>query len=298
MQDNSKQTSNIQTISNIRKVLLISMISCLGISTFLCIIWILSSSGGSLIGQFASTMGILGLLSLFSFNNLGRIINNRRSVRITSIIALVSNFVWSLTWLILVWGIYEVIFGSCPSHSYCSRATEDTWKVAIIFITISCVMTLTSNYLNFKISSPTTKFLELLTISMASMLSFFIIFGFVLELLPSTPFQFILIIITLLVFGMIITPVLAKAEQAKKHVTPQPAPTIDNMTKSSVPQPSNINQRSEQQIRAELERELRSKIEQEVRSELEQTLRTELKQELRAEIEQEIRAELSNKQLD
>ena len=95
-------------LKQIKRVLLRTTISLFTFSAVVAIIIVLGAAEfDSTIGRIIGTTTILGLLSMLSMNNVDRLDSESIAARSLSAVALVSNLVWAIPWLLLGWEVFD-----------------------------------------------------------------------------------------------------------------------------------------------------------------------------------------------
>lgn len=229
--------NGIMKASIFKKPLLYTTISLFGISALLGIIVVISSAYDMTVGRIISTTSVLGLLALFCMNNILRTESDRSYVKVLAIIALISNLVWSIPWLMAIWGVYI--------------ESNVIWKIVATAAIVSFNATMAANYLSFKKYNAAIWTFAISTIVISYIIAIMLIIP-----LYSNDYRFIgryfegvwrplVVFCILLVFGTITTPILARVE-ANKDKTPKTGT-------------------DEAALRAQIETEVRAKIEAEMR---------------------------------
>lgn len=262
----SLERSNYQKI---RSILLKVMIICFSASAILGILLVLlsevvDSDFAEFFLKLISTLLIVGALALFSMNNFTRLVTQDKIARIFPKAALVSNLFWAIPWILLVWGVMDLVgraMGWCVlnrswyyySYSYydCSRSYYDfisiVWRLVGVAVTISLCCTILSNFLVMKKSTPAISILQKTTITLTSILGIYVLCCIIADkMLLDDCWQLLAVMAIIEIFGLVVTPILAKvhkSQEMKQALRAQVAPSID-----------------EQKLRAEIEQEVRAKI--------------------------------------
>lgn len=253
-------------------------------------------------GRVISTTSIMGLLALFSMNNIIRMESGKQRVRMFSVTALVANIFWALPWILLVWGVFAALSPYCHVETHTLTYTHDVytyqscdqqyydmlsglWKLVAIAGIISVVTTLAASFLNIKNYSPILRWLKIVTIVCAVGLGIFFIICLLFDAWPEWEvWRLLAMMAIVMVFGLIVTPIVAKVQSKREkdamRVTYAGVGTTTNMnTSEATPviatDTQQISEQMESRLRRQIERELRVKIEAEVRAQVEQELRKE-----------------------
>jgi len=244
-----KQTNQL---SQIRQFLLYISISLFSVCALMGIMTALS---GPVDWRILTTTLFTAVASLFAMGGVARLEDDQRLIKTLSSLSLVINALWLLGALILVWELLPSL-GICnTSASYefpegydymlCGRLKETLLKLTITAFIITSLTTLTAKFLSFKRNNSIISGLVTLTISSASLLS---LVG--LSILwqkhggdaLTANWQLLTIFGILTVFGLVVTPVLMRAQAYKQ--------------KSQAA----VSDEERQRLRQEIEQEVRAKI--------------------------------------
>ena len=244
-----KQTNQL---SQIRQFLLYISISLFSVCALMGIMTALS---GPVDWRILTTTLFTAVASLFAMGGVARLEDDQRLIKTLSSLSLVINALWLLGALILVWELLPSL-GICnTSASYefpegydymlCGRLKETLLKLTITAFIITSLTTLTAKFLSFKRNNSIISGLVTLTISSASLLS---LVG--LSILwqkhggdaLTANWQLLTIFGILTVFGLVVTPVLIRAQAYKQ--------------KSQAA----VSDEERQRLRQEIEQEVRAKI--------------------------------------
>lgn len=228
-------------VQQLKKPLLYTTVGLFAASALIGIIVVLTSTFSILIGQIISTTSILGLLALFSMNNILRTENEHTYIKVLSIIALIGNLAWCIPWLLIVWDIIDY-----------SGIT--LWRITYTAIIVAFNATLAAKFLSFKKYTQLIKGLSIMTIVTSAIISIYILvtlyssqYTIINQFFDST-WRVLVISGILLVFGIIVTPILARSA-AKKEIASE-------------------NESNETELRAQIEKEVRAKVEAEMREKI------------------------------
>ena len=259
------------TTYSIKKLLFISTIVLFSISALLGIISILFGSDET-VWKIAGTTALLGMLSLLSMNNVFRLESELSSVRTLSTIALVSNILWSLPWILFLWDFFVATLcdrtpvtteGYLHYSSTCSSlyyATTDVLhKIATTAAILSVVATVASNFLNIGYRTRTIDLFRYTAITSSTIIGLYFLPAIWSgeEEYIGRSWRFIAILAIIFVFSSIITPILTKVARTKSR---NPATTTHQPV-------------DEVALRRELEAKIRAEIAAEQRAESVETLK-------------------------
>jgi len=243
-----KQTNQL---SQIRQFLLYISISLFSVCALMGIMATLS---GPVDWRILTTTLFTAVASLFAMGGVARLEDEQRLIKTLSSLSLVINALWLLGALILVWELLPSL-GICnTSASYefaegydymlCGRLKETLLKLTITAFIITSLTTLTAKFLSFKRNDSIISGLVTLTISSASLLS---LVGLSIlwqkhggDVLTAN-WQLLTIFGILTVFGLVVTPVLMRAQAYKQKAQA-------------------VSDEERQRLRQEIEQEVRAKI--------------------------------------
>lgn len=249
-----KQTNQL---SQIRQFLLYISISLFSVCALMGIMATLS---GPVDWRILTTTLFTAVASLFAMGGVARLEDEQRLIKTLSSLSLVINALWLLGALILVWELLPSL-GICnTSASYefpegydymlCGRLKETLLKLTITAFIITSLTTLIAKFLSFKRNDSIISGLVTLTISSASLLS---LVGLSIlwqkhggDVLTAN-WQLLTIFGILTVFGLVVTPVLMRAQAYK-----QKAQAVSDEERQR------LRQEIEQEVRAELVAEQQS----------------------------------------
>ncbi|WP_338520729.1 hypothetical protein V4210_03930 [Candidatus Nanosynbacter sp. BB002] len=193
--------------------------------------------------------------SLFAMGGVARLEDDQRLIKTLSSLSLVINALWLLGALILVWELLPSL-GICNTsassefpggydYMLCGQLEEILTKLTVTVFIITSLTTLTAKFLSFKRNDSIISGLVTMTISSASLLS---LVG--LSILwqkhggdaLTANWQLLTIFGILTVFGLVVTPVLIRAQAYKQ--------------KSQTA----VSDEERQRLRQEIEQEVRAKI--------------------------------------
>ncbi len=250
-----KQTNQL---SQIRQFLLYISISLFSVCALMGIMTALS---GPVDWRILTTTLFTAVASLFAMGGVARLEDDQRLIKTLSSLSLVINALWLLGALILVWELLPSL-GICnTSASYefpegydymlCGRLKETLLKLTITAFIITSLTTLTAKFLSFKRNNSIISGLVTLTISSASLLS---LVGLSIlwqkhggDVLTAN-WQLLTIFGILTVFGLVVTPVLMRAQAYKQKAR----------SAMSDEERRRLRQEIEQEVRAELAAEQQS----------------------------------------
>lgn len=243
-----KQTNQL---SQVRQFLLYISISLFSVCALMGIMATLS---GPVDWRILTTTLFTAVASLFAMGGVARLEDEQRLIKTLSVVSLIVNALWLLGALILVWELLPSL-GICnTSASYkfaegydymlCGRLKETLLKLTITAFIITSLTALTAKFLSFKRNDSIISGLVTLTISSASLLSLVSLSilwqkhgGDVL----TANWQLLTIFGILTVFGLVVTPVLMRAQAYK-----QKAQAVSDEERQR------LRQEIEQEVRAEL----------------------------------------------
>ena len=247
--DNLPQGSTLQRT---KRALLISTIVLLSISALFGIIFVLVDTD-KIAWRIIGTTAILGFLSLLSMNNVVRLEATRTPIRLLSITALVSNIVWSLPWIGMVWGIFG--FFLCSGGTNCSNEyyafLDLVYKIIVTASIVSIVTTIVANLLMIEQRSLSIKALRVLSIISITILGIYFLppLWFHIDSYFELTWRIIAVVAILFVFSCCVLPVLMRAETNKLQ---KPSTHIDEAA---------IRREIETEVRAKLAHEQQNTIE-------------------------------------
>lgn len=244
-----KQTNQL---SQIRQFLLYISISLFSVCALMGIMATLS---GPVDWRILTTTLFTAVASLFAMGGVARLEDDQRLVKTLSSLSLVINALWLLGALILVWELLPSL-GICNTsassefpggydYMLCGQLEEILTKLTVTVFIITSLTTLTAKFLSFKRNDSIISGLVTMTISSASLLS---LVG--LSILwqkhggdaLTANWQLLTIFGILTVFGLVVTPVLIRAQAYKQ--------------KSQTA----VSDEERQRLRQEIEQEVRAKI--------------------------------------
>ena len=250
-----KQTNQL---SQIRQFLLYISISLFSVCALMGIMATLS---GPVDWRILTTTLFTAVASLFAMGGVARLEDNQRLIKTLSVMSLIVNALWLLGALILVWELLPSL-GICnTSASYefaegydymlCGRLKETLLKLTITAFIITSLTTLIAKFLSFQRNDSIISGLVTLTISSASLLS---LVGLSIlwqkhggDVLTAN-WQLLTIFGILTVFGLVVTPVLIRAQAYKQKAR----------SAMSDEERRRLRQEIEQEVRAELAAEQQS----------------------------------------
>ena len=221
---------------------------------------IMATLSGPVDWRILTTTLFTAVASLFAMGGVARLEDEQRLIKTLSSLSLVINALWLLGALILVWELLPSL-GICnTSASYefpegydymlCGRLKETLLKLTITAFIITSLTTLIAKFLSFKRNDSIISGLVTLTISSASLLS---LVGLSIlwqkhggDVLTAN-WQLLTIFGILTVFGLVVTPVLMRAQAYK-----QKAQAVSDEERQR------LRQEIEQEVRAELVAEQQS----------------------------------------
>jgi membrane protein len=249
-----KQTNQL---SQIRQFLLYISISLFSVCALMGIMATLS---GPVDWRILTTTLFTAVASLFAMGGVARLEDEQRLIKTLSVVSLIVNALWLLGALILVWELLPSL-GICNTsasyefpegydYMFCGRLKETLLKLTITAFIITSLTTLIAKFLSFKRNDSIISGLVTLTISSASLLS---LVGLSIlwqkhggDVLTAN-WQLLTIFGILTVFGLVVTPVLMRAQAYK-----QKAQAVSDEERQR------LRQEIEQEVRAELVAEQQS----------------------------------------
>lgn len=249
-----KQTNQL---SQIRQFLLYISISLFSVCALMGIMATLS---GPVDWRILTTTLFTAVASLFAMGGVARLEDEQRLIKTLSVVSLIVNALWLLGALILVWELLPSL-GICNTsasyefpegydYMFCGRLKETLLKLTITAFIITSLTALTAKFLSFKRNDSIISGLVTLTISSASLLS---LVGLSIlwqkhggDVLTAN-WQLLTIFGILTVFGLVVTPVLMRAQAYK-----QKAQAVSDEERQR------LRQEIEQEVRAELVAEQQS----------------------------------------
>lgn len=216
---------------------------------------IMATLSGPVDWRILTTTLFTAVASLFAMGGVARLEDDQRLVKTLSSLSLVINALWLLGALILVWELLPSL-GICNTsassefpggydYMLCGQLEEILTKLTVTVFIITSLTTLTAKFLSFKCNDSIISGLVTMTISSASLLS---LVG--LSILwqkhggdaLTANWQLLTIFGILTVFGLVVTPVLIRAQAYKQ--------------KSQTA----VSDEERQRLRQEIEQEVRAKI--------------------------------------
>ena len=244
-----KQTNQL---SQIRQFLLYISISLFSVCALMGIMATLS---GPVDWRILTTTLFTAVASLFAMGGVARLEDDQRLIKTLSVVSLIVNALWLLGALILVWDLLSSLeicntnisseFPGGYDYMLCGQLEEILTKLTITAFIITSLTTLIAKFLSFKRNDSIISGLVTLTISSASLLS---LVGLSIlwqkhggDVLTAN-WQLLTIFGILTVFGLVVTPVLIRAQAYKQ--------------KSQAA----VSDEERQRLRQEIEQEVRAKI--------------------------------------
>ena len=244
-----------------KKLFLYATISMFSLSAFLGICFILfgtNAIGGKAIG----TTAIMGVFSLFTMNNIIRLENEQKSVRYSAAGALISNVIWLIPSVLMLWGFFEIFQTDCQSsgisrsgyayeaYEACMQPYYVLQEVILKIINTACVtsavLTLISNFMSFKNYTPAIRVLKITTMACGVLLGTYEIGAVFFNRTINGEFWRVLAIVgIILVFGLIVTPIMVRISRKQEEAS------VDNNQRETV---------DEAVLRAQIEQEVRAEI--------------------------------------
>ena len=221
---------------------------------------IMATLSGPVDGRILTTTLFTAVASLFAMGGVARLEDDQRLIKTLSVVSLIVNALWLLGALILVWELLPSL-GICNTsasyefpagydYMFCGRLKETLLKLTITAFIITSLTALTAKFLSFKRNDSIISGLVTLTISSASLLS---LVGLSIlwqkhggDVLTAN-WQLLTIFGILTVFGLVVTPVLMRAQAYK-----QKAQAVSDEERQR------LRQEIEQEVRAELVAEQQS----------------------------------------
>ena len=221
---------------------------------------IMATLSGPVDWRILTTTLFTAVASLFAMGGVARLEDEQRLIKTLSVVSLIVNALWLLGALILVWELLPSL-GICNTsasyefpegydYMFCGRLKETLLKLTITAFIITSLTTLIAKFLSFKRNDSIISGLVTLTISSASLLS---LVGLSIlwqkhggDVLTAN-WQLLTIFGILTVFGLVVTPVLMRAQAYK-----QKAQAVSDEERQR------LRQEIEQEVRAELVAEQQS----------------------------------------
>ena len=222
---------------------------------------IMATLSGPVDGRILTTTLFTAVASLFAMGGVARLEDDQRLIKTLSVVSLIVNALWLLGALILVWELLPSL-GICNTsasyefpagydYMFCGRLKETLLKLTITAFIITSLTALIAKFLSFKRNDSIISGLVTLTISSASLLS---LVGLSIlwqehggDVLTAN-WQLLTIFGILTVFGLVVTPVLMRAQAYK-----QKAQAVSDEERQR------LRQEIEQEVRAELVAEQQTK---------------------------------------
>ena len=221
---------------------------------------IMATLSGPVDWRILTTTLFTAVAALFAMGGVARLEDEQRLIKTLSVVSLIVNALWLLGALILVWELLPSL-GICNTsasyefpagydYMFCGRLKETLLKLTVTAFIITSLTALTAKFLSFKRNDSIISGLVTLTISSASLLSLVSLSilwqehgGDVL----TANWQLLTIFGILTVFGLVVTPVLMRAQAYK-----QKAQAVSDEERQR------LRQEIEQEVRAELVAEQQS----------------------------------------
>lgn len=221
---------------------------------------IMAALSGPVDWRILTTTLFTAVASLFAMGGVARLEDDQRLIKTLSVVSLIVNALWLLGALILVWELLHSL-GICNTnissefpggydYMFCGQLEEILTKLTVTAFIITSLTALTAKFLSFKRNDSIISGLVTLTISSASLLSLVSLSilwqehgGDVL----TANWQLLTIFGILTVFGLVVTPVLMRAQAYK-----QKAQAVSDEERQR------LRQEIEQEVRAELVAEQQS----------------------------------------
>ena len=221
---------------------------------------IMATLSGPVDWRILTTTLFTAVASLFAMGGVARLEDEQRLIKTLSVVSLIVNALWLFGALILVWELLPSL-GICNTsasyefpegydYMFCGRLKETLLKLTITAFIITSLTTLIAKFLSFKRNDSIISGLVTLTISSASLLS---LVGLSIlwqkhggDVLTAN-WQLLTIFGILTVFGLVVTPVLMRAQAYK-----QKAQAVSDEERQR------LRQEIEQEVRAELVAEQQS----------------------------------------
>lgn len=216
---------------------------------------IMATLSGPVDWRILTTTLFTAVASLFAMGGVARLEDEQRLIKTLSVVSLIVNALWLLGALILVWDLLSSL-GICNTnissefpggydYMLCGQLEEILTKLTVTVFIITSLTTLIAKFLSFKRNDSIISGLVTLTISSASLLS---LVGLSIlwqkhggDVLTAN-WQLLTIFGILTVFGLVVTPVLIRAQAYKQ--------------KSQAA----VSDEERQRLRQEIEQEVRAKI--------------------------------------
>lgn len=216
---------------------------------------IMAALSGPVDWRILMTTLFTAVASLFAMGGVARLEDDQRLIKTLSVVSLIVNALWLLGALILVWELLSSLricntnisseFPGGYDYMLCGQLEEILTKLTVTAFIITSLTALTAKFLSFKRNDSIISGLVTLTISSASLLS---LVG--LSILwqkhggdaLTANWQLLTIFGILTVFGLVVTPVLIRAQAYKQ--------------KSQAA----VSDEERQRLRQEIEQEVRAKI--------------------------------------
>lgn len=227
-------SSSAISLAKLKKFFLKTTIILLAASAIIAIIAVLVL-GNEFTFKILATTLLLSLFSLISTNNIMRLSSQQTLIRATAITAIVTDAIWLVLWLCLLWGLAPAF----TPATYTFYAI--TWRVIFSSLFVAIASTIISSFIGFyRIKESAIQALSSLVIICTTLLALVTLLN--IWVIPKVlPWQLYTILLIMLIFGAITTPILAKTKQ---HNTPKATePPLDQT-----------------ELRAQIEREVRAKI--------------------------------------
>ena len=243
-----KQTNQL---SQIRQFLLYISISLFSVCALMGIMATLS---GPVAWRILTPTLFTAVATLFAMGGVARLEDEQRLIKTLSVMSLIVNALWLLGALILVWDLLSSL-GICNTnissefpggydYMLCGQLEEILTKLTVTVFIITSLTTLIAKFLSFKRNNSIISGLVTLTISSASLLS---LVGLSIlwqkhggDVLTAN-WQLLTIFGILTVFGLVVTPVLMRAQAYKQKAQA-------------------VSDEERQRLRQEIEREVRAEL--------------------------------------
>ena len=215
---------------------------------------IMAALSGPVDWRILMTTLFTAVASLFAMGGVARLEGDQRLIKTLSVVSLIINASWLLGALILVWELLHSL-GICNTnissefpggydYMFCGQLEEILTKLTITAFIITSLTTLIAKFLSFKRNNSIISGLVTLTISSASLLS---LVGLSIlwqkhggDVLTAN-WQLLTIFGILTVFGLVVTPVLMRAQAYKQKAQA-------------------VSDEERQRLRQEIEREVRAEL--------------------------------------
>ena len=216
---------------------------------------IMAALSGPVDWRILMTTLFTAVASLFAMGGVARLEDDQRLIKTLSVVSLIVNALWLLGALILVWELLHSLricntnisseFPGGYDYMLCGQLEEILTKLTVTAFIITSLTALTAKFLSFKRNDSIISGLVTLTISSASLLS---LVG--LSILwqkrggdaLTANWQLLTIFGILTVFGLVVTPVLIRAQAYKQESQ------------------AAVSDEERQRLRQEIEQEVRAKI--------------------------------------